>query len=58
MKCLIIIFILCLPLIMDLWRDQCEYWELCRKQKEEDERIRQIVDEINGKKKRIKSKRG
>ena len=49
MRFFAIMLIVCLPLIMDLWRDQCEYWELCRKQKEEEERIKQIIDEINGK---------
>ncbi len=49
MKALFIIFLLALPLICKLWDDQCEYWELVRKQKEEDERIKRIVDEINGK---------
>lgn len=50
MKCLIIIFIVALPLLMDLWRDQCEYWKLCKKQKEEEARVQAIVNQINNKK--------
>lgn len=50
MKCLIIMFIVALPFLMDLWRDQCEYWGLCRKQKEEEARVQAIVNWINDKK--------
>ena len=50
MKFFIIMFIVALPFLMDLWRDQCEYWELCRKQKEEEARVQAIVNLIDDKK--------
>lgn len=50
MRGLIIIFIIALPFLMDLWRDQCEYWDLCREQKEEEERLRAKVNQLNNKK--------
>ena len=49
MKCLIILLFIASPLLIDLWREQCAYWELCRKQKEEDQRIQEIVNKINKK---------
>lgn len=50
MRGLIIIFIIALPFLMDLWRDQCEYWDLCREQQEEEERLRAKVNQLNNKK--------
>jgi hypothetical protein len=40
MRGLIIILLICLPFLMDLWRDYCDYLEICREQKEEEERFK------------------